>query len=158
MNAVSSSPIWDSSPTIAKSAVRHGKESLTKPRDVQPGNGRVPSIDTHLRLPWPVGEVSRTECTLPYLLTAEKITRNRLSSPENFNALRHARTKCSHCVEYDVICKAGDKIEAMITFLENQKALSRIASHGVALNDLHVAPGGTHASSVVQLIGCRSCW
>ncbi|KAI7912244.1 hypothetical protein M0657_010542 [Pyricularia oryzae] len=132
MNAVSSSPMWDSSPTIAKSAVRHGKESLTKP--------------------------SRTECTLPYLLTAEKITRNRLSSPENFNALRHARTKCSHCMEYDVIGKAGDKIGAMITFLENQKALNRIASHGVALNDLHEAPGGTHASSVVQLIGCRSCW
>lgn len=61
-------------------------------------------------------------------------------------------------MEYDVIGKAGDKIEATITFLENQKALNRIASHGVALNGLHVAPGGTHASSVVQLIGCRSCW
>lgn len=61
-------------------------------------------------------------------------------------------------MEYDVIGKAGDKIGAMITFLENQKALNRIASHGVALNDLHEAPGGTHASSVVQLIGCRSCW
>ncbi|EHA53571.1 hypothetical protein MGG_15521 [Pyricularia oryzae 70-15] len=153
MNAVSSSPMWDSSPTIAKSAVRHGKESLTKPSvRADPTSVKKAAnwfeFQVHGCLMWgppggngyPAGEFTRGP------------VRGRIRMEIEMN--KH----CSHCMEYDVIGKAGDKIGAMITFLENQKALNRIASHGVALNDLHEAPGGTHASSVVQLIGCRSCW